>query len=138
MKLRLFLVVGIFFLFSQAMAQDLPSSKSNSPGLSGKIEIEVSSSGIFLHADNADIKDVLAELSRTTGVVLTAGPQINAKISLDMKDADLEQILKKICANRAVVYTLDPESGAYTIVNGYGFGATQEDATSIIPTTILI
>ncbi len=109
-------------------------SESNSPGLSGKIEIRVSSSGIFLHADNADIKDLLAELSRKTGVVLSADPQINAKISLDMKDADLEQILKKICANRAVVYTLDSETGAYTIVSGYGFDTTQERATSSIKT----
>ena len=87
-----------------------------------------------LHADNAGIKDLLAELSRTTGVALTIDPQINAKISLDMKDADLEQILKKICANRAVVYTLDSETGVYTIVSGYGFDTTQERATSSIKT----
>ena len=133
-KLLLSVVICLVFLFSQAMAQPLPAKDGKTPAPYENIDIRVNTSGIFLHADNADIKDLLAELSRTTGVALTIGPQINAKISLDMKDADLEQILKKICANRAVVYTLDSETGAYTIVGGYGFDTTQESAASIIKT----
>ncbi len=134
MKRWLFLVVGTFcFLFSQVTAQALPELTDSA--LSGKIEIEVSASGILLHADNADIQDLLAELSRKTGVVLIAGPQINAKTSLDMKDVDLAQILKKICASRAVIYTLDSETGAYSIVSGYGFDESQsENTTSDIET----
>jgi subtilisin family serine protease len=129
MKSRLFLVAGFFFfLFSHTMAQVLPALTD--PALPVKIEIDVNDSGISLHVENGDIKDVLAELSRKTGVVLTAGPQISAKINLDMKGVDLEQILKKICASRAVVYTRDPETGAYTIVSGFGFDATHENTTS--------
>jgi len=131
MKRRLFLVIGLFFfLFSQAIAQPLPEIKDTD--MTGKIDIRVGSAGIFLHAENAELKQVFAELSLKTGVALTAGPQIDGKISLEMKGEDLEEILKKICASRAVVYTLDPETGVYMIVSGHGFDSVQDNTTSEI------
>ncbi len=135
MKLRLFLVVGVFlFLFVPAMAQPLPPSDGNGPALTEKLDIHVGPSGIFLKAENADLKHVFAELSRKTGVFLTAGPQIDDHISLEMNGVDLEEILKKICANRAIVFEYKPETNAYRILSGYGFDRAQTDTTQDIKT----
>ena len=135
MKLRLFLVVGVFlFLFVPAMAQPLPPSDGNGPALTEKLDIHVGPSGIFLKAENADLKHVFVELSRKTGVLLTAGPQIDDHISLEMNGVDLEEILKKICANRAIVFEYKPETNAYRILSGYGFDRAQTDTTQDIKT----
>ncbi len=135
MKFRLSLVVLIFFLLlSHAMAQPQPPVDGKDPVTVSKIQIHVGPGGVSLHAENAELKDVFAELSRKTGVIFTAGDQLDDKINIDIKGVGLEEILKKICANHAVVYTLDAKTGAYRIVSGYGFEATGENTTSGIKT----
>ena len=135
MKFRLFLVVLIFFLLlSHAMAQPQPSMDGKEPVPVSKIQIHVGPTGVSLHTENAELKHVFAELSRKTGVIFTAGDQLDDKINIDIKGVDFEEIFKKICANHAVVYTLDPKTGAYRIVSGYGFDATGENTTSGIKT----
>ena len=70
----------------------------------------------------ADIKDmkiseVLKEISRKAKIEFTIDEGIEEKINIKFACATIEEALKILCENRAIVFEYQPEKQAYRIVS---------------------
>ncbi len=57
-----------------------------------------------LKAENARVADILADLSPLANLQLTADPALDARITADLKDATIEEVLSAVSKSRALVY----------------------------------
>ncbi len=77
-----------------------------SDGREGEAAFTLSREGdrYTLKANNARLVDVLAELRPLAGLELAADPALDTRITADLADATIEQVLAAVSSSRALVY----------------------------------
>jgi len=73
--------------------------------LASRFNIEVKDGLISIIADNISINKVIKELSIKTGIPIGIYVPLKNKISINVKDVTIEEILKRLCKNRAIRYS---------------------------------
>jgi subtilisin family serine protease len=78
--------------------------------------IIVSNGLISLQAKDADLKDIINELSRKTGIPLTFETRIEKRVTLSFCRLSIEDALKKLAPNYAIVFTKENNSKEHKII----------------------
>jgi len=81
------------------------------------LNIRIADGRISADFQNADLRHVLLTLSQKAGFRLTLGEGVGGNVSLTIRQASLEEVLRRLCRNRAVEYRYHPETGTYQIVS---------------------
>jgi subtilisin family serine protease len=113
---------GLFFLFVSALhAEEIQSDLI----LSQHLDIRVDTGRVFMDVRDVEITEVLKALARKANfdVVVTEG--IAGRVTLRIDGETLENTLRKLCQNRAVVFEYVPETKTYRIIKA---GAYAEGA----------
>ncbi|MCK9274980.1 MAG: S8 family serine peptidase [Syntrophales bacterium] len=84
-------------------------------------QIEVSKGLINIDVREADLVCLLRDISYKSGISVTSGPEVTGTVTIRAVDAPLEEVLKKICANRAMVFKYNEETGGYRILRFVAF-----------------
>lgn len=63
-----------------------------------------------LEADDARVVDILAEMSKTTGVPIQYDKNDVSTITLSITDMNFEQVIRAVAGNVVLTYAVDPES----------------------------
>ena len=79
------------------------------------IDIYMKDSLVSIHAINADIKDILKELSDKALMKLEINDRISEDITIDISNVSIEKAIKQIAKNWAIVYVVDPLTGKQKI-----------------------
>ena len=95
------------------------------PAYASGVEVRVDGARFSLEAHDAALADVLRTLSEKAGVRIDAAPGLTERVTLKLSDLSLEDLLKRLCANRTLVYRYIPETNAYQILQA---GAYASDA----------
>jgi len=66
---------------------------------------------------DAGIRSVLHEIARKARIELDISDDINGRVTINAKALPLEDILKRLCKNRAVVYQYIPEKKTCQIIS---------------------
>ncbi|HAR98101.1 MAG TPA: hypothetical protein DCS11_04230, partial [Syntrophus sp. (in: bacteria)] len=80
------------------------------------LDVRVEGERISVAARGADIRDILAAVRDRTGVAIAMDGDIRGRIDLTLSRVSLDELLRRLCRNRAIEYAYDPERKAYRIV----------------------
>lgn len=95
-----------------------------------RIAITFRDGRLSLHAQDAELTDVLRILAEKTGIDLTLGEGISGRLNLSLEGVSLEEALRQLCASRAVVYDYDQVNHAYRVVQAEAFAALSGNEVS--------
>jgi len=79
--------------------------------------IQVKDGLISIDVKDAEIADVLHEIARKLNIHLMIGDGVTGKTSIKMKGATIEEALRQLCENRAIVFEFVPETQTYRIIS---------------------
>ncbi len=96
------------------LAQAAENAAPQVPGET--LDVRVEGERISLTARGADIRDILAAVRDRTGVAIAMDGDIRGRIDLTLSRVSLDELLRRLCRNRAIEYAYDPERKAYRIV----------------------
>ena len=101
-------VVGcLFVLLLAGLSVDLRGSPA--AGDSGSFNLAFSDGLYTLHARDALLVDILCELGEASGLSLQLDPQLQARITVDIEGAEIEDVLKQLSESYAFVYEATAE-----------------------------
>ncbi len=92
---------GISLTWVVASNTDLSARPESSQSFSLK---ETGAGRYSLHATGAPLASVLRELARQSGVELKVDPRIAAKVTVNLENATVEQLLQRLVESNALVY----------------------------------
>jgi len=84
----------------------------------GKISIEVKGDSLTLEIENAEITDVLREISRQSGINIIADQAVKGRVSCYLKNVELKEGLKSFL--KANNYLVSEKKGIFYITKGEG------------------
>ena len=91
--------------------------------------IEVTGGLVSIDVKDAGIRSVLHEIARKAKIELDLSDDIDGRVTINAKALPLEDILKRLCKNRAVVYQYIPEKKTCQIISvgAYSKGKSNGD-----------
>ncbi len=92
---------------------------------SGDLGIEVKDGLVSIDIKNAEISYVLQEIAQKSDIDLVIGDAVEGKITIKMIGATIEDALRRLCENRAIVFEFVPESNSYRIVSVGAYSTKQ-------------
>lgn len=95
-----------------------------------KQRIYVKGNRISLDIKDVDISEVLREIAEKTKIDLRIGERITGKIRIKLTDVTIEDALKILCRNRALVFEYLPDQKIYRVVR---LAAFSESAAELKP-----
>lgn len=102
------------------------AGSAGAPVRAAGIEACVDGGRYSLEATDADLKDVLRVLADKTGVRIDAAPGVEGRLTVKLVDLPLEELLKRLCANRTIVYRYEPQTGRYAILQAKAYATSAE------------
>ena len=81
----------------------------------GYYNVDVRGNRLSLEARHADLRQVLREISRLTGIVIRSMPEVEARVSTSFSGLRLEEALNRITANLGVVFSKDKDGRSWRI-----------------------
>jgi hypothetical protein len=108
LKLAIALIFGLLFFRTPFICYSQISKKST-------IDIVIQDELVSLHARNADIRDVLNQLSAKAQMTFEVDNRMTETITIDMVDVPIDKAIKQIAKNWAIVYAVDPSTGQQKI-----------------------
>jgi HEAT repeats len=114
-----FISLIIFFvilaLFDGSISFLSASDKSSSVKNDSKFDITYFNGLISINAKDADIKELLIEISKNAKLDYVVDSQISETISIRLVNVPVEMAIKRIAKNWAIVYAVDPLTGLQKI-----------------------
>ena len=110
------LAVLTLFIASEALPQALPTESIGT----GVLRIEVRNGLVSMDVRDADITRVLTAIAEQAHVELSLGDGVTGMVSARMDGVAIEDALRRLCANRALLFSCVPETNIFNIV---GIGA---------------
>jgi subtilisin family serine protease len=90
------------------------------------ISIRMDGDRLSLDIRDADIARVLGEIAAQAGISITVGDGIAGRVSLQLTEASVEEVLKVLCQSQALVYEVLPEKNTYRVIQALALPATEE------------
>ncbi|MBA4396856.1 MAG: hypothetical protein C0394_05675 [Syntrophus sp. (in: bacteria)] len=87
------------------------------PAVAATVEVRENGGRFALEAQDADMTDVLRAVAQKTGIPISVAPGVSGRVTAKLSDVSLEEILRQLCANQAIVYRYVPETNAYQIID---------------------
>ncbi|MBN1268065.1 MAG: PDZ domain-containing protein [Kiritimatiellae bacterium] len=81
----------------------------------GGFTLEIEDGLCRLEASEARVNDILAEVSRLTGIPIVTDPADGRTITVSLRDREIEELVDAIASGSVITYAQDPESGRYVI-----------------------
>jgi len=91
--------------FSSTVPEEIPWNQDERDG---SFHLSISEGLISLQAREADLKEVLAEISKITGVEIVFDRHLAKRISVSFFNKPLDEALKRIAQNRGIVFAQEP------------------------------
>lgn len=124
------LVTG--FLVPTASYSETVAAKAYVPGSSQEPSgIEMRDGLLFVHVEGAELRAVLDEIARRSGVPIVLGDGVAGRVSIRLTGVTLEAALRKLTRNSALIFQRTPDGESFRIIKAgaYGegrkFGATR-------------
>jgi len=111
------LALFILSLPSLGFSEWFPTGNRAAEKPSPELEIVVQDGLISMDLKSADLALVLKEIGKKAKIDLAVGERVQGKITLKTAGAAIEDVLKKVCENRTIVYEYLPEKNAYRILS---------------------
>ena len=128
MKNRFFIVCFILFVCTAPFASLVcgldETNASERPAVSSWIKIK--DGRITADIKDMELAEVLKEISRKAKINFTIGEGVKDKISIKFAGATIEEALRRLCENRAIVFEYQPEKQAYRIVSVGAYSGQNE------------
>ena len=98
----------------------------------GSSWIKIKDGRITADINDMELAEVLNEISRKAKINFTIGEGVKDRISIKFTGATIEEALRRLCENRAIVFEYQPEKQAYRIVSvgAYSKGKSEKDKSS--------
>ena len=123
-RIFIFIVLGfiptISFAGPPALSHELHQTEArydHSDAIPRDPGIQVKDGLISIDVKDAEIADVLHEIARKLNIHLMIGDGVTGKTSIKMKGATIEEALRQLCENRAIVFEFVPETQTYRIIS---------------------
>ena len=123
-RIFIFIVLGfiptISFAGPLALSHELHQTEArydHSDAIPRDPGIQVKEGLISIDVKDAEIADVLHEIARKLNIHLMIGDGVTGKTSIKMKGATIEEALRQLCENRAIVFEFVPETQTYRIIS---------------------
>jgi len=126
---NIFFIVYFMLFVCTAVSPSLVCGSEETKGsvLSGASSwIEIKDGRITADIKDMKIAGVLKEISRKANIDFTIGEGIKDRISIKFSDETIEEALKILCENRAIVFKHQPEKQAYRIVSVDAYSGQKE------------
>ena len=111
----------------------MPAPRNQNPELraspAGEVSVQVTDGLVSIDVVDADLGEVLKELSRKAGFNVEADENLKEKITLKIVRLPLEETLKKLCENRAILYQYTPQTSTYRIVRAWALSSRKDADT---------
>lgn len=86
--------------------------------------IEVKDGLISMNVERAEVGRVLAELAQKSDIALTIDGALEGRVSIKLEDVSLEEALRQLSRNTALVFEYDPNKKAYRIIGGAAYATS--------------
>lgn len=124
----LFVMIGVLFLGSPVIAQSdtgLQASRELSSAVDG---ISFENGRLSIDVTDVSIADVLKEIARKSHISIKLHDDIKGRTTIRMVDVTVEESLRRLSRNHALIFERSPDNRSYQIV---GIGAFGESALSV-------
>ncbi len=99
-----------------------PAGHASTAGIAGtSLKIDLKDGLFFIDVRDAEIGDVLRAAALKAGIGLTIGDGVRGRVTIALAGASLEEALRRLCENRAILYEYDPETRIARIVGAGAF-----------------
>jgi len=123
-KLRL--VLAVFAVAASGFIP--PVSAGEEGGNLPYLFIESGTGLISLEARDIEIAELLRTLSEKTKTDITVGGGVFGKTTVKLSAATIEEVLKAVCHNSAIVYEYQPDTNGWLVLRSFAFsGANGKD-----------
>ena len=95
------------------------------------IDIKFKENRVWMNIKNANIVDVLRELSKRSGIKIIVGSGINGKISIEIHGIPLDKAIGRICKSNALIYKYDQKDRIYKILQASIFKKRERSEDAI-------
>jgi len=134
-------LVSVFFMLSICLctipvalslaSEDIGDSQA---AAKGDLGIEVINGLVSMDVRDAEIRCVLQEIAKKAKLELDISDDIDGRVTLSAKALPLENILKRLCENRAVVYQYIPEKKTCRIISVGAYSKGKSEGNKTPPT----
>ena len=118
-----FLLLVFLIAWTPAFAQQDPSRKNLE---SSPLNIEVKGGLVSLDVSEAEIRDVLEEISRKAHIELIVGENVSGKITTRIAGLPIQDALNILCENWSMVFEYDSETDSYRIARVGAFSGGRD------------
>jgi subtilisin family serine protease len=108
-RLVALLVLICFFLLA------IPGISSGERGEEDTVFLSIKKDLLTIEAKDSDVKKILNEISKISGIDIEVDPKIDARISISFHDIPLRDAIQKIAGNQAIVFSRENGEEAYHI-----------------------
>ena len=116
--------IGLFFLVvSLSNADEIPSN----PAFSQYLDIRIEADRVFMDVQDAEISNVLKAVARKANFDVVVSQGIAGRVTIRLNGETLENTLKKLCQNRAIVFEFSPETKTYRIIKAGAYAERDND-----------
>ena len=111
MKKYLFIAIifTLTFISVSVVSSHKTYAKISESETTVNLQITVMNNRVSMYITGADIRDVLNLLAEKAKIDITTGGGISGKVWINLSDVSVEEAIKKLCRNRALIYEYLPE-----------------------------
>jgi subtilisin family serine protease len=121
-------ILAILLLSASALCRIHSASAQPKEPETQTLRITVRDGLISMDVQNAEIGCVLAELAQKSAIALTIDGALEGRVSIKLEDVTLEEALRRLSRNTALVFEYDPDRKAYRIIRGAAYATSPKEA----------
>lgn len=129
------LIFAFLITAGQVFGQPRFLAVSEDNGQKNEFSVYMENDLISINAIDIDIAQILKAIGESGKIDIFIGDEISGKITIKISAAKIEDALKIICQNNALVYEYSPDKKAYKVVSAIvvpGYGKSEQLAETVL------
>jgi len=138
-QVSVFLILIVYICAFPVVPSPASDTIDNVPPATADLGIQVTDGLVSIDVKDAGIRPVLHEIARKAKLDLNISDDIDGSVTISAKALPLEDILKRLCENRAIVYQYIPEKNICRIISvgAYSKGKSERDTAPLTDKSLL-
>jgi subtilisin family serine protease len=142
MASRRLIIAGMIFMLlillpfsgnAASVAAGPEGSALNGETTAVQMKISLKDGRLNLDVRDVEIGGVLRAIAEKAGIGLTVGDGVRGRVSLTLEGVSLEEVLRRLCESRAILYEYDPETRTARIIGAGAFAASSGKPAGLRP-----
>jgi len=112
----IWIIIAISCAPSAAVSQPPAPGKETGQAAVNDLGITVRDGRIFMDVRDVEITRILKEMAQKAGIDMSIGDGVEGRVTLKMGGVPLEDAIRRLCENRALVFEYLPQKKTYRII----------------------